>query len=182
MGLNVGFLTSGKTVEHQETFTPYYAVDPILKYVKKEKIIWCPFDKEWSAFYQTFVRGGYRVVRSHIDEGKDFFKYEPEEWDVLISNPPYSIKDAIIKRVYELNKPFALLLPLNSLQGKQRYKYFKNGIQLLSFDSRIGYHRYYSMDKTIEETPFASAYFCRDILPNDLIVTHIEKDNRGLLK
>ena len=58
MGLNVGFLTSGKTVEHQETFTPYYAVDPILKYVKKEKIIWCPFDKEWSAFYQTFVRGG----------------------------------------------------------------------------------------------------------------------------
>ena len=68
--------------------------------------------------------GGYRVVRSHIDEGKDFFKYEPEEWDILISNPPYSIKDAIIKRVYELNKPFALLLPLNSLQGKQRYKYF----------------------------------------------------------
>lgn len=92
-----------------------------------------------------------------------------------MSNPPYSIKDTIIERVYKLNKPFALLLPLNSLQGRKRYKCFKNGVQLLSFDDRIGYHNAYSMDRTIESTPFASAYFCRNILPKDLIVEHLEK-------
>ena len=82
--------------------------------------------------------------------------------------------------MYELNKPFALLLPLGSLQGRRRYKSFKNGIQLLSFDNRVGYHTIDSMDKTIEATPFASAYFCRDILPKDLIVEHLEKYEKSL--
>lgn len=175
MALNVGFLTSKNIPEHDNMLTPYYGVDPIVKYIPKDKIIWCPFDKEYSAFYQTFIRGGWNVVKSHLDDGKDFFKYEPEEWDIIVSNPPYSIKDTIIERVYKLNKPFALLLPLNSLQGRKRYKCFKNGVQLLSFDDRIGYHNAYSMDRTIESTPFASAYFCRNILPKDLIVEHLEK-------
>ena len=124
--------------------------------------------------------GGFNCVKSHIDDGKDFFKYEPDEWDIIISNPPYSIKDAIIERVYNLNKPFALLLPLDSLQGKRRYECFKNGVQLLSFDNRIGFHRLHSMDKTIESTPFASAYFCKDVLPKDLIVEHLEKYEQEL--
>ena len=126
--------------------------------------------------------GGYNVINSHIDEGKDFFEYEPNSWDIIVSNPPYSIKDSIIERVYELNKPFALLLPLDSLQGQRRYKSFKYGIQLLSFDCRIGYHRMYSMDKTIEGTPFASAYFCRNLLPKDLIIEHLEKYDCSLSK
>lgn len=58
MGLNIGKLRVGKTPEHDNMFTPYYAVEPILKYIPKDKKIWCPFDKEWSAFYKTFVRGG----------------------------------------------------------------------------------------------------------------------------
>lgn len=182
MAQNIGFLTSSKTPEHQEIYTPYYAVEPITKYVPKDKIIWCPFDKEWSAFYQTFVRGGYKVVKSHIDNGENFFTYEPDSWDIIISNPPFSIKDAIIERVYELNKPFAILLPLNSLQGQRRYDSFRKGLQLLSFDCRIGFHRASSMDRVIEGTPFASAYFCKDLLPKDLIIEHIEKYEHRLIK
>lgn len=131
-------------------------------------------------FTKLLRGGGYNCVKSHIDDGKDFFKYEPDEWDIIISNPPDSIKDAIIERVYNLNKPFALLLPLDSLQGKRRYECFKNGVQLLSFDNRIGFHRLHSMDKTIESTPFASAYFCKDVLPKDLIIEHLEKYEQEL--
>jgi len=127
-------------------YTPYYAVEPILKYIPKDLKIWCPFDEEWSAFYNSFKNNGYNVIRSHIDEGKDFFSFEPDDYDIIISNPPFSIKDDILKRLYELDKPFAILLPLNSLQGKSRYKYFKNGIQILSFDQRIGYHSQQNMD------------------------------------
>lgn len=72
MGLNVGFLISSKTPEHQEMYTPYYAVNPILKYIPK--------------------------------------------------------------------------------------------------------------DKTIEGTPFASAYFCRNLLPKDLIIEHLEKYDCSLSK
>lgn len=129
----------------------------------------------------VFPRGGYNVVRSHIDEGKDFFTYEPEEYDVIVSNPPFSLKDKILQRLYELDKPFAILLPLNSLQGKSRYKYFKQGIQLLSFDQRVGYHNLEHMDIPVEGSPFATAYFCRDILPRDLIVEKLNKYEKSLI-
>lgn len=129
----------------------------------------------------VFPRGGYKVVRSHIDEGQDFFTYEPEDYDVIISNPPFSLKDKVLKRLYELDKPFAILLPLNSLQGKSRYKYFKQGIQLLSFDQRVGYHNLEHMDVPVEGSPFATAYFCRNVLPRDLIVEKLEKYNKSLI-
>lgn len=181
IGINTGYLTVSKTPESQEMYTPYYCVEPIVKYIPKDKVIWTPFDKEWSAFYQTFIQNGYKVIRSHIDEGQDFFTYEPQNYDVIVSNPPFSIKDNILGRLYELNKPFAILLPMNSLQGKTRYKYFKQGIQLLSFDSRIGYHNKDNMDMPVEGSPFATAYFCRNLLPKDLIVEHIEKYNKSLI-
>lgn len=58
MALNIGHLTSSSTPEAQEMYTPYYSVEPIMKYIPKDKKVWTPFDKEWSAFYQSFVRGG----------------------------------------------------------------------------------------------------------------------------
>ena len=66
--------------------------------------------------------------------------YEPDRWDIIVSNPPFSLKNKVLERLYLFNKPFAILLPLNSLQGKARYKYFIQGIQILSFDARVSYH------------------------------------------
>ena len=181
MANNIGYLTSKLTPEHQEMYTPYYAVEPIVKYIPKQYKIWCPFDKELSAFYQTFKNLGYNVIKSHIDDGKDFFIYEPDEYDVIVSNPPFSIKDKILERLYELDKPFAVLLPLNSLQGKSRYKFFSKGVQLLSFDQRIGFHNRSNMNLAIEGSPFATAYFCKNILPNDLIIERLNKYDKKLL-
>ncbi len=138
LGLNIGYLTSDK--EDNELYSPYFIVDYIIKYLPKDKIIWCPFDEEWSAFYQRLKEEGYKVVRSSLQEGQDFFEYEPEQWDIIVNNPPFSLKDKVLERLYSFNKPFAILLPLNSLQGKIKYKYFKQGIQILSFDARICYH------------------------------------------
>lgn len=180
MSNNIGVLKSKRTPEHQEMYTPYYAVDPIIKYIPKSYKIWCPFDEEWSAFYQTFKNLGYNVVRSHINDGKDFFLYQPDSYDCIVSNPPFNIKDKILERLYELDKPFAILLPLNSLQGKSRFKYFKNGIQLLAFDQRIDFHTKQNMDFTKNGSPFATAYFCRNILPKDLVVEKLEKYDKHL--
>ena len=179
MSLNIGYLSSNKT--DNELYTPFYAVDPIIKYLPKDKVIWCPFDEEWSAFYIRLKELGYKTIRSSLKDEQDFFKYEPSSWDIIISNPPFSIKDKVIDRLYSFNKPFAVLLPLNSLQGKTRYKYFKQGIQLLSFDSRICYHNPNSMKIVIKGTPFASAYFCKDLLPRDLIVEKLVIYERSLI-
>lgn len=119
-------MTSDK--EDNKLYTPHYAVDHIIKYLPKDKIVWCPFDENWSAFYQRLKEEGFNVIRSSLSEGQDFFEYELEQWDIIVSNPPFSIKDKVLERLYSFYKPFAVLLPLNSLQGKIRYKYFKQGI------------------------------------------------------
>lgn len=180
MGLNVGYLTCNTSEKGDECYTPYYAVDPILKYLPKNKKIWCPFDEEWSAFYQTLKSNGYDVVRSALSEGKDFFTYEPEEYDIIVSNPPFSKKDLVIERLYDLNKPFMILLPLNSLQSKRRYRSFKNGVQILAFDKRINFHTD-NMEHYTRGNSFASAYYCRDILPKDLILEELIEYDKPLL-
>lgn len=58
MPINTGVLTSNKTADGDECFTPYYAVEPLLEFIPKGETIWCPFDLEWSAFVQTFKQGG----------------------------------------------------------------------------------------------------------------------------
>ena len=180
MGINTGYLTAGRKKENDENYTPYYAAEVIIKYIPKSYKIWLPFDEEWSAFYQLFKRAGYDTIRSSITDGLDFFVYEPDSYDAIVSNPPFSQKDKVLERLYKLQKPFAILLPLDSIQGRVRYKYFKQGIQLLSFDKRVNYHTPENMQQYAKGAPFASAYFCRGILPKDLILEELQEYEKPL--
>ena len=131
-------------------------------------------------FYRRLTEEGYRAVRSSLSDGQNFFEYEPEKFDLIVDNPPFSLKDKVLERLYSFNKPFAILLPLNSLQGKTRYKYFKQGIQILSFDARVCYHDRKHMNSVVKGSPFATAYFCRDLLPRDLIIEELHEYERKL--
>lgn len=170
MGLNIGYLQSKTDKASDETFTPEEAVIPLLKYINKEKTVWCPFDiKGQSKYVEIFEKNNIRVIASHIDTGQNFFEFEPSEhYDYIISNPPFSIKDMILKRLTELNKPFAMLLPLPTLQGQKRFEYLKN-CQALIFDKRINYYRDKDMKEVQKGVAFASIYICKDMLPEKLI-------------
>lgn len=74
---------------NDECLTPIYAVKPIIKYIKKGSTIWCPFDKDDSNFVKELRSSGFKVISSHIDNGEDFYNYEPKDWDCIISNPPF---------------------------------------------------------------------------------------------
>ena len=121
MARNVGYLTAKQTKASDECYTPKYAVLPILEFINKKWVIWCPFDTKDSEFVKVLKENGNKVIYSHLNDGKDFFSYEPKQkYDVIISNPPYSLKDEVIKRCYLLKKKFMLLMPLPALQGKFR--------------------------------------------------------------
>jgi hypothetical protein len=98
-----------------EQYTPRKTVEIIIPYIQhyKDKIIWCPFDKEDSEFVKVLRENGFNVVYSHIDNGQDFFTYEPKNFDVILSNPPYKDKRKFIERAESFNKPWCLLLPIN---------------------------------------------------------------------
>ena len=182
MALNKAYLTCGRDKNADEVLTPYYAVEPILEYIPKDKIIWCPFDKEWSAFVQLLTQNGNKVIYSHIDEGKDFFEYEPEEYDIIVPNPPFSCKDDVLERCYELNKPFMLLLPANAIQGKFRVNLFeKYGLELLVYDLRIDYHTNGNMEHTTKGCHFGSSYYCRGVLPEKLVFKKLKKYEKPLI-
>ena len=69
MANNVGYLTSDRTDD--SLFSPFYIVDHIIKYLPKNKKIWCPFDiEEWSAFSVRLKEYGFDVISTQIDKGQ----------------------------------------------------------------------------------------------------------------
>ena len=174
MALNKAYLKAKTNKASDEVYTPAYAVKPLLKYLdtycnKPNYTIWCPFDKEDSEYVKIFRAAGYNVIFTHIDDNKNFFYYEPHEhYDFIISNPPFSCKDDVVKRLYELDKPYAILLPIPSLQGQKRFPYIKD-CQALIFDKRINYYTTPDKKEVQKGVSFGSFYLCRNFLPRDLI-------------
>ena len=52
---------------NDECMTPNYGVEPILKYIPKNAVVWCPFDKEDSEFVKQIRQSGHKVIATHID-------------------------------------------------------------------------------------------------------------------
>jgi len=157
---------------NDEAYTPAYGVEPILEFIPKEKIIWCPFDTEKSEFVKLIRKNGNKVEYSHKNE-KDFFEYEPEEWDIIISNPPFQNKKEFFKRALSFEKPFALLMSISWLNDVAPKVLFKNkDLQLLMFDKRIRFTNPYNKDN--KRPTFSSAYYCWNFLPKQIIIKEID--------
>ena len=88
-----------------------------LKIVPKNLRIWLPFYMNGDS--GRIVRGlGYNVIESpSMDMGGDFYKYEPDpdSYDIIVDNPPFSKKDKLLARLHEINKPFIIFYPFESL-------------------------------------------------------------------
>ena len=154
--------------KNDECYTYRYAVEPLLEFLKpfKDKTIWCPFDTEESEFVKVFKEYGYKVVNSHIETGQDFYRYEPEQFDLIISNPPFTNKTEMFKRVLSFNKPFAILMSVLYLNDGTPYTLFKDiDLQLLLFPKRMTFKGQTYTNKI----NFMSCYFCKDILPKQII-------------
>ena len=160
-----------------EQYTPDYAVKPILKYIPKNKVIWLPFDLPNSEYVKVFQANGYKIIHSHIAEGKDFFKYEPKDhWDYIVGNPPFKNKKAFFERALDLGKPFALLMTLTIFNDRNPAFCFydrNRQMQLLKFDKRIHFKDINGVVK--KKTTFSSGYICCDFLPKDLILEELVK-------
>lgn len=155
--------------KNDECMTLDYAVKPILKYIPRNAVVWCPFDKDDSEFVKQISAQENKVIASHIDNGQNFYTYEPEEhWDMIINNPPFTNKRQIFERALSFDKPFALIMSntwLNDSAPKQIFR--DKQLQLLMFEERMKFKNNGIIQNKIT---FSSSYFCYNFLPKDLIV------------
>jgi len=169
-----------------EQYTPRYGVEILLPHIQhlKDKIIWLPFDKGDSQFIQVLRENGFKTVNSHIDYGEDFLEYEPKEWDVLLSNPPYKNKRVYWERALSFRKPFALLLPINILSDtvinttmKGREKEF----QLLIPNKRMRFYNVLTGETGTQPT-FKASYFGVNFFKERIILQDMEIPKKKLIK
>ena len=81
--------------------------------IPKDKILFEAFLKDnWSSKSAIILRDmGFNVVGNPTI---DFFNELPE-YDIIVSNPPYSMKKKIFQRLAVLDKPFILILPISTI-------------------------------------------------------------------
>ena len=156
-----------------EAYTPDYGVTPILKYIPKDAKVWCPFDTKESEFVKQ-IGAQNLVISTHISTGQDFLTYDPDfEWDVIVSNPPFTNKRKFFERALSFEKPFALIMTntwLNDSAPKQLFK--DKDLQLLMFDKRMKFH---SPDgRPNDKITFSSSYYCWNFLPKQIIMEELD--------
>lgn len=153
---------------NDECYTPKYVVESVLPLLPKDKIIWCPFDRDDSEFTIVLKENGYNIVNTHIDYGQDFYNYEPECWDIMVSNPPFTNKRLIFERALSFNKPFAILMAntwLNDSAPKILFK--EKDLQLIMFRNRI---KFFNNGVVNNKITFSSSFFCYNLLPKQIII------------
>ena len=160
-------------------YTPDYAIEPLIKYIPKEWYIWEPASGD-GRMVNYFISNEYSITGTDILTGRDFFTYDYDQilFDCIITNPPFSRKFDFINRCYEIGRPWALLMPVETLGAKSANTLFKKyGMQMIVFDKRIDF---YMPNKGFSgSAQFPTAWFTYGLnLPSDIVYETLNKPNR----
>jgi hypothetical protein len=146
--------------------TPKSGWENIKEYIPVDKVIWEPFygDGKSGEYLKEL---GFNVI--HKDE--DFF--ENNKGDIIVSNPPFSLSEKILKKMKEIDKPFILIMPVSKISTNYFKKYFKNEIQLIIPKRRIHFKKLIDGKEPEgwkEQCNFECFYYCYKMnLPNDIL-------------
>jgi hypothetical protein len=131
-------------------------------YLPKDKIIYEPFYCDGKSGLILKELGCNQVIHQNVDFFENTFNY-----DYIISNPPFSIKRQILDKLYEIDKPFILIMPMEILN----YKYFQkwlNKIQLIFPKKRMNFYR---PNGELKKFNYDCIYFCYKLnLERDIIL------------
>ena len=94
-------------------------LESLTPYLEPNKIIYDPFYCNG-----TVIEEWKKLGFDCINEKKDAFDREHPEFDILISNIPFTKKKECVELAFNLGKPFALLMPIDALGSKWIGKYF----------------------------------------------------------
>ena len=117
--------------------TPKEVLESITHLIDKDMVIYDPFYCRGEVV-DAWAKLGYKC----INEKKDAFNREHPDYDIMISNIPFSMKPKCVELALELEKPFMLLMTIDSMGSvwikkhwdklnfiipTGRYSFLKNG-------------------------------------------------------
>jgi hypothetical protein len=171
-GVKQAMINSAKGPAFDHFDTPEYAVRPLLPYIPKNLRVWEPTDTFGKSGITAALKKNGVDVASTGKERIDFLRGEPDfPFDCVVTNPPYSIKDAFIDRCVYFKKPFALLLPITALEGIDRGRMFRamgSEFGVLVLDRRVEF--------TGKSVWFNTSWFCYGLLPERLMFAELKKE------
>ena len=151
-------------LKHDDYMTPKYAWENIKHLIPKDKVIWESFFGDGtSGIYLKEL--GFDVIHKEVD----FF--ENNLGDIIVSNPPFSQTQEILKRLKELDKPFILILPsskINTQYVRENYKNKNSELQLIIPRKRIQFIK--NGNELQNKCNFDCFYYCYKMnLEKDII-------------
>ena len=145
---------------HDDYMTPKSAWENIEKYIPKDKVI-------WEAFMGDGKSGmGYNVIHNN----NDFFL--SNEGEIIVSNPPFTLKKEVFTRLIELDKPF-IIISSQQLIFTQYFRKIMEGkeLQLIIPRKRIQFVKVVNGEEIHQnKCNFDCFYFCYKMnLPKDIL-------------
>ena len=152
--------------KNDEYYTSKNTWELIVPFIPKDKILWESFYSKNSKSAEYLRELGYDVISENIDF------YNNNLGDIIISNPPFSDLKNVMKRLFILQKPFILIVPISKICCKYM-KVFKNKIQIIIPSKRINFIKCNENGKVIDQdntSNFDSIFLCYKIgLDNDIV-------------
>jgi hypothetical protein len=152
-------------LKHDDYMTPKYAWENIQQFIPKDKII-------WEAFMGDGKSGEYlkELDFNVIHEQVDFFEHNLGE--IIVSNPPFSKTKEIMKRLFEIDKPFILILPVSKINASY-FRKWKDKMQIIIPKKRIHFEKLVDGNKPDNwrnACYFDCFYYCYKMnLPKDIV-------------
>lgn len=132
------------------------------KLIHKDMIIWLPFDTEISNIYKVLNSKGYKTTLSNLEIGLDFYTYQPPHFDIIISNPPFSGRTDLLKRLLSFEKPFIILQAtqfFNNQTAVNTLCEYPNDFKFIMPRSRMNFLVYKEDEDVIKSSKNGTAFY-----------------------
>jgi hypothetical protein len=155
---------------YDDYMTPKSAWEHIARFIPKDRVIWEPFYADGTSG-QYLTELGFNVIH---EPNVNFFEHNLG--DIIVTNPPFSNKLDVLKRMLILDKPFIMILPASMMCALYFRELFDqtNGLQIIIPRRRIEFKNLVPPDpkpkgQRQQRCAFDSLYYCWKMnLPQDI--------------
>jgi hypothetical protein len=127
---------NAKIFKDDDYSTKIETIEDVVPFIKKTDKIYDPF------YCDGYVKEQWKKLGFDIHHEKvDAFNLNLiPDYDIMISNIPFSCKEKCVKHALSLGKPFMLIMPISAIGSRWIVKYWDD-LQFIVPDGRYSYYK-----------------------------------------